>query len=149
VTAVVEHHPAPVHGPYPDSVALAMDAEPVYKAARLTRPDDSMRALEHINEGMILGALHGARVVLGPRERSVAGVLAEIQPEYVAVIVGWIERAAQAQYLSAAGFVMIRCCATGCTETAPLPAGSIYLCTDHPCAAVEAWSAEETEGAAL
>jgi len=131
-----------VHGPYPDSVALANDAEHVYRAARHTA--DPMRVMEQIDEGLILGALREAHVELGARERSVAALLAELQPEYVAVLVGWIERAAVANHgvllaevarhravLTEVGLAMTRCCGWECVQTAALPAGSTFLCAEH------------------
>lgn len=133
-----------IHGPYPDSVALAMAVEDVYRASRLLAPDGPMQALEQINAGLILGALREAHVEIGARERGIVGVLSEIGPEYVAVLCGWIERAGAASQgvllaelarhravLAEVGLVMVRCCGWECSATAALPVGSTFLCPEH------------------
>jgi hypothetical protein len=82
------------HGPYETDRDAARDSAHVYDAYR-GNPEQGL--IDRINEGLLLAALNGAGVELGAYDRRIAGWLAGWEPQVLQVVIGWIERAHQAE----------------------------------------------------
>jgi hypothetical protein len=88
-----------VHGPYETSVEALRDAEPLRQAIRRADPGfgpmtDAIRAArKQARVDYLTSALTAAGVVLGAYDRRTAVWLADMDPETVQVVVGWVERA--------------------------------------------------------
>jgi hypothetical protein len=145
----LDHRPAVrVHGPYDDYAAACADVESMfYLGGALgtgVRPAVEVARLAYAT---LSGSLAAHRVALGGYDMDVASQIGQFEPQIIAVVAGWIERAYSAGQDSILGGVqsmlddpaavlgrdvrLIRCAATGCQNVELLPVGSTLLCPDH------------------
>lgn len=82
-----------IRGPYEDEGQAAADVEDVYRSS--SGPDDfrSAREIVAINRGELFTTLLDAGVKLGGYDLRLVEKLGELQPEIVAGLCGWIDRA--------------------------------------------------------
>lgn len=138
----LDERPA-AHGPYASLDAAATDAGHIYAAVRQL---GDLGILPRILEGLEIAALREAHVLIGAGDRQFAAYFASWEPEFVQIVIGWVERAyaagqdsilapVQSMLDDPAAVVrdvaLIRCCVHGCTQTELLPVGSTLMCPEH------------------
>jgi hypothetical protein len=112
--------PSPPPGPF-ESEAEVRALPAVRQVYAAFRADPGVGRMTPGNLSILLGALAAADVDLGAHDHAIAGWVAGFEPQTVAVIAGWVQRAAEAGQADAASARLAALLAARTRDGPPLP----------------------------